>query len=206
MILDPGSCAPNDMYRFLISAVVPRPIAFVSTRAADGTTNLAPFSYFVPISSEPPLVGIAINDRVGDPKDTLRNIRETGEFVINIVSEPLLEAMVKTSGDWPRGTSEFDVAGLTRAPSGRVVPPSVAESPLQIECRLHREIALGSSLFVVGEVVLAHVRDEVMTDGHVDALKLRAVGRLGGEFYSPTREVIKVRRPRVSRATGEAIG
>lgn len=206
MILDPGTTAPNDVYRFLISAVVPRPIAFVSTRAADGSTNLAPFSYFVPISSDPPLVGIAINDRVGDPKDTLRNIRETGEFVINVVNEPLLEAMVKTSGDWPRGTSEFDVAGLTAAPSGRVVPPSVAESPLQIECRLYREIALGSSLFVVGEVVLAHVRDEVTTDGHVDATKLRAVGRLGGEFYSPTREVIKVRRPRVSRATGEAIG
>jgi flavin reductase (DIM6/NTAB) family NADH-FMN oxidoreductase RutF len=206
MLLDPGQIAAPEMYRFLISAVVPRPIAFVSTRATDGTTNLAPFSYFNAISSVPPLVGIAIVDRQGDAKDTLRNIRETGEFVVNLVSEPMLAAMTKTAGEWPRGTNEFEVAGLTPAPSERVAPPYVQESPLQLECRLHREVPLGNSFLVVGEVVLARVRDDVLTEGRVDPMKLQPVGRLGGETYSLTREVVKAPRPRVSRATGSPLG
>ena len=206
MLLDPAALTANDVYRFLINAIVPRPIAWVSTRAADGATNLAPFSYFVPISSAPPLVGIAIQDREGDPKDTLRNIRETREFVINVVSEPLLEAMVATAGDWPRGTSEFAIAGVTPAPAGRVSAPRVLESPLCLECTLHREIPLGSSVFVVGEVVLAHADDTLLSDGRVDPARLRAVGRLGGELYAPLGEVRKVPRPRVSRTTGETLG
>ena len=151
-------------------------------------------------------MGIAITDREGDPKDTLRNIRETGDFVINVVSEPLLEAMVKCAGDWPRGTSEFAVAGVTAAPAGRVGAPRVLESPLHLECRLHREVPLGNCVFVIGEVVLAHADDALFTNGRVDPEKLRAVGRLGGELYAPLGEVRKVPRPRVSRATGEAVG
>jgi flavin reductase (DIM6/NTAB) family NADH-FMN oxidoreductase RutF len=206
MILDPRALPTNLVYRFLISAVIPRPIAFVSTLSATGGTNLAPFSYFNAIASEPPLVAIAISDRADDPKDTLRNIRETQEFVVNIVSEPLLDAMVQTAGEWPRGVSEFGPSGLTPAPSERVRPPYVAESPLQLECRLHREIPLGNSILVVGEVVLARVRDEVLTDGRVDPAKLAPIGRLGGEFYAPLGPVLKRARPRVSRATGERDG
>ena len=206
MNFDPQQLKPSEMYRFLIEAIVPRPIAFVSTLGSDGLVNLAPFSYFNAVSSDPPLVGIAINERAGDPKDTLRNIRETGEFVVNVVSEPLLEAMVRTAGDWPRGTSEFGVAGLTTAPSERVRPPYVRESPVQLECRLHREIALGSSSFVVGEVVFARAGDEVMTEGRVDAAKLAPIGRLGGEFYSRTHDIVRVPRPKVSRTDGQAHG
>lgn len=206
MILDPRAMPANLVYRFLISAVVPRPIAFVSTLGAAGGTNLAPFSYFNAVSSEPPLVAIAISDRAGDPKDTLRNIRETKEFVVNIVSEPLLDAMVRTAGEWPRSMSEFGLAGLTPAPSERVRPPYVAESPLQLECRLHREIPLGNSILVVGEVVLARVRDEVLTDGRVDPAKLAPIGRLGGELYAPLGPVLRRARPKVSRATGELDG
>ncbi len=206
MILDPRALPTSDVYRFLISAVVPRPIAFVSSIGADGGMNLAPFSYFNAVSSEPPLVTIAINDRDGDPKDTLRNIRETKEFVVNVVSEPLLDAMVSTAGDWPRGTSEFGPAGLTPAPSTRVRPPYVAESPLQLECTLHREVALGNSILVVGEVILARVRDDVLTEGKVDAAKLAPIGRLGGEFYAPLGTILKRKRPRVSRVTGEEQG
>lgn len=206
MILDPHKLPAKDVYRFLISAVVPRPIAFVSTIGADGVTNLAPFSYFNAVSSEPPLVAIAINDRTDDPKDTLRNIRETGEFVVNVVSEPLLDAMVRTAGNWPRGTSEFGAAGLTPAPSERVRPPYVAESPLQLECRLHREVPLGGSYLVVGEVVFARVRDDVLTEGRVDPAKLAPVGRLGGELYAPLGPVLKRARPKVSRATGTVEG
>jgi flavin reductase (DIM6/NTAB) family NADH-FMN oxidoreductase RutF len=206
MLLDPSQVPAPEMYRFLISAVVPRPIAFVSTRAVDGTVNLAPFSYFNAISSTPPLVGISIVDRPGDAKDTLLNIRETGELVVNLVCEPMLAAMAKTAGDWPRGTSEFEIAGLTPAPSERVSPPYVLESPLQLECRLHREIPLGNAFLVVGEVVLARVSDDALTEGRIDPMKLAPVGRLGGDFYSLMREVVKERRPRVSRATGAPLG
>jgi len=206
MILDPQSVPTQDLYRFLISAVVPRPIAFVSTMSAGGHTNLAPFSYFNAVSSRPPLVSISINDRADDPKDTLRNIRETREFVVNVVTESILDAMVRTAGEWPQEVSEFGPAGLTPTPSERVRPPYVAESPLQLECVLHREIALGNSFLVVGEVVLARVRDEMLTDGRVDPAKLAPVGRLGGELYAPLGPVLKRSRPRVSRATGEPIG
>jgi len=206
MILDPQSVPTPDLYRFLISAVVPRPIAFVSTMSADGHTNLAPFSYFNAVSSRPPLVSISINDRADDPKDTLRNIRETREFVVNVVTESILDAMVRTAGEWPQEVSEVGPSGLTPVPSERVRPPYVAESPLQLECVLHREIALGNSFLVVGEVVLARVRDEMLTDGRVDPAKLAPVGRLGGELYAPLGPVLKRARPRVSRATGEPIG
>ena len=205
MLFDLQALGSSEAYRFLISAVVPRPIAWVSTRGADGVANLAPFSYFTALSSAPPLVGIAVQDRDGDPKDTLRNIRETGEWVINVVDEPRLAAMVATAGDWPRGTSEFGVAGLTPAPAERVKAPRVAESPLQLECRLHREVPLGNCVFVVGEVLLARVDDRVLVEGKVDPARLAAVGRLGGEFYAPLREVARVPRPKVSRATGEVV-
>ncbi|MEQ1833497.1 MAG: flavin reductase family protein [Candidatus Eisenbacteria bacterium] len=206
MDLDPKNLPKPELYRLLISAVVPRPIAFVSTQAADGGTNLAPFSYFNAISSEPPLIGIAISDRANDPKDTLRNIRETQEFVVNVVSDGVLDAMVQTAGEWPRGVSEFGPARLTPAPSARVQPPYVLESPLQLECRLHRELPLGNSIFVVGEVVFVRVRDDVMTDGRIDPVKLAPVGRLGGELYAPLGEVLKRTRPKVSRQTGALEG
>jgi flavin reductase (DIM6/NTAB) family NADH-FMN oxidoreductase RutF len=206
MRLDPQDVATNDMYRFLIGAVVPRPIAWVSSRGADGGVNLAPFSYFIAISSKPALIGVAINEREGDPKDTMRNIRETGEWVVNVVSEPLLSAMVQTSGEWPRSTNEFGVAGLTAAPSIKIAAPRVLESPIHLECKLYRDIPLGNSVLMVGEVVYADADDSVLTDGRIDAAKLKPVGRLGGEFYQPLHEVRKVVRPRVSRATGEPIG
>jgi flavin reductase (DIM6/NTAB) family NADH-FMN oxidoreductase RutF len=206
MILDPRTMPANLVYRFLISAVVPRPIAFVSTVGRSGDANLAPFSYFNAVASEPPLVAIAIADRADDPKDTLRNIRETREFVVNVVSEPLLDAMVNTAGEWPARVSEFGTSGLTPAPSERVRPPYVAESPLQLECTLYREIPLGNSFLMVGEVVLARVRDDVLTDGRVDPAKLAPIGRLGGELYAPLGPVLKRVRPKVSRTTGELEG
>lgn len=205
MRIDPAQTVMSAMYHFLISTLVPRPIAFVSTRGADGSTNLAPFSFFTAVSSQPPMIAISIMDRGDDAKDTLRNIRETKEFVVNIVTEPMLAAMVKTAGEWPRGTSEFGVSGLTELPSERVAAPAVKESPVQYECRLHSETALGNSFLVIGEVVLAHVADDVFTGDRVDPAKLAAVGRLGGELYAPLREVVKVQRPRVSRETGQPL-
>lgn len=198
MIVDPSQLTPGAMYRFMISAIVPRPIAFVSTVAGDGTTNVAPFSYFVPLASRPPLVGISMNARRGEPKDTLRNLRTTGDFVVNVVDAPLLERMVQTSGDWPPETSEFALTGLTAVPSDLVRAPRVHESPISFECRLHREVPLGDTTFVVGEIVLVHVRDELTDErGLVDPLRLHPVGRLGGDAYSVVREIVHHARPKV---------
>lgn len=197
MILDPSTVRPGDFYRFMISVVVPRPIAFVSTVSPDGQLNVAPFSYFNAITNQPPLLGISINRRKGLPKDTLRNIEQTGEFVVNTVDEPLAARMVRASGDWPGDVDEFELTGLTPVPSDMVKPPRVGESPVSMECRLHRLIELGSTFFVVGEIVRAHVKDEVLTDGRVDIGKLRPLGRLGGDGYSVVRDVIHIARPQV---------
>jgi len=116
MILDPTSVSAGAFYQFMISVIVPRPIAFVSTMSPEGQPNVAPFSYFNAITNQPPLLGISINRRRGEPKDTLRNLRGAGGFVVNIVNEPMLKPMVRASGDWPPDVSEFEVAGL------RIVP------------------------------------------------------------------------------------
>ena len=189
------------MYHWMIAVVVPRPIAFVSTISREGQRNIAPFSYFIPISSAPPLIGIAIQERAGDPKDTLRNIRETGEFAVNLVNEPLLSPMVRTSGEWPATVDEFELAGIESAPSDLVKPPRVALSPASMECRLHREVELGAASFIVGEILRLHVDDSVIVEGRVDPERLRAVGRLGGDAYSVVREVVREARPKVQRGS-----
>jgi flavin reductase (DIM6/NTAB) family NADH-FMN oxidoreductase RutF len=201
MIVDPQSISPGSMYRFMIGVVVPRPIAFVSTASAQGRFNVAPFSYFNALTNRPPLLGISINLRGGAPKDTLRNIRETGDFVVNIVNEDLFARMVQTSGDWPEEVNEFQLTGLTPAPSDLVKAPRVAESPVNMECRLYKEVELGDSAFVVGEILRAHVSDFVLTDGRVDVVKLKPIGRLGGDQYAPLREVLSMPRPKVGGAS-----
>jgi flavin reductase (DIM6/NTAB) family NADH-FMN oxidoreductase RutF len=202
VILDPRSVSPRAMYRFMIGVVVPRPIAFVSTVSGAGAFNVAPFSYFNAITNRPPLVGVSINRRAGEPKDTLRNIQETGDFVVNVVNEALLERAVRASGDWPKDVDEFDLTGLTPVKSDLVRSPRVGESPVSLECRLHRVIELGDAFFTVGEIVLAHVADEVLTDGRVDIGKLKPAGRLGGDGYSIVRDVILHARPRTASADG----
>lgn len=197
MIFDPQALSPSAMYRFMISAIIPRPIAFVSTVDAGGHTNVAPFSYFAPLTDRPPLLGVSISRRGGEPKDTVRNIRATGDFVVNIVNEPVLKRMVHASGDWPPEVSEFDLTGLTPVRSERVKSPRVGECPVAFECRLHREVELGEAFLMIGEILLAHAADDVLTGGRVDPLKLRAIGRLGGDAFTIVREVILEPRPRV---------
>ena len=201
MILDPATISPGDFYRFMISVIVPRPIAFVSTMNADGQLNVAPFSYYNAITNQPPLIGISINQRRGSPKDTYRNIEQTGEFVVNTVDEALGARMVQTSGEWPEDVDEFQLAGLTPVPSDLVKPPRVGESPVNLECRLYRSIELGTTFFVVGEILRAHVRDEVLSEGRVDIARLKPLGRLGGDGYSVVRDVVHMPRPRVDAKT-----
>ncbi len=194
MRIDPRSLDARAAYRLMISVVVPRPVAWVSTRGRDGSVNAAPFSYFQALSSKPPVVMISVGSRRGgEPKDTRRNIDETGEFVVGIVSEESAERMVKTSVDHPYGVSEFGTAGLTALPSEIVRPPRIAECGVSMECRLDRALDVGGSRVFLGEVVLVHLRDELLLpDGTVDPLRLRPLARLGGSQYAPLREVFTV--------------
>ncbi len=196
MRIDPAEKESVDLYRLMISVVVPRPIAWVSTKSAAGVLNAAPFSYFQALSSKPPMVMIAIGKkRGGAAKDTRQNIAETGEFVINIVSVPEGGRMVRTSNDYDADVSEFEEVGLTAVSSEVVTPPRIGESRVSMECKLDRIIEVGGSSVCIGEVVLFHVKDEILApDGTVDPRKLEPLGRLGGNCYAPLRDVLEIQR------------
>lgn len=194
MQIDPAGLDKADVYRLMISCIVPRPIAWVSTAAPDGTLNAAPFSYFQALSSQPPTVVISVGKRRdGRPKDTRRNIEATGEFVVNVVGEESGPRMVMSSVGYEPGESEFEKLGLEPVPSVRVEPPRIAECAVALECKLDRMLEIGPSGILLGEIVLFHVRDDLLTANHtVDAAKLRPLGRLGGSNYAPLREVLEI--------------
>jgi len=195
MELDPDEVS---MYRTLAGAVVPRPIAWVSTTSPDGVDNLAPYSFFNVAAVDPPVVMFAPVDDADSPeglKDTPRNVRETGEFVVNVVTESVAAAMNETAATLPAGESEFDRADVTRADSRRVAAPRVAESPVAFECSLSEMVDVGGSTMVLGEVEWVHLDDEVTTDGKLDVRKLDAVGRLSGSFYATTDDRFSMERP-----------
>jgi flavin reductase (DIM6/NTAB) family NADH-FMN oxidoreductase RutF len=199
MTIDPSAVSHAELHRFMIGVVVPRPIAWISSLGADGRHNLAPFSFFNAIASRPPLLAVSINERAGQPKDTLRHIRETKDFVINVVDEPLHARMVETSGEWGPEVDEFTLAGLTPVASERVKAPRLKEAPVSMECALERIVDFETTSLVIGEMVWAHLRDDLLTEGRVDPLKLRPVGRLGGDAYCVVRDVVHMSRPRVPK-------
>ena len=175
--------------RLLTRVVAPRPIAFVSTRSALGIGNLAPFSFFTAGGSNPPsVVFCTTNDRHGNAKHTLQNIRETGEYVINVVTRAMAAKMNTASFEYPADIDEFDIAGFSRTTSRHVAPPGVAESPGQLELRLHRVGSHGEgpspSNYIIGEVVHISVDDAVCTDGLPDNTKIEHLSRLGADYYS----------------------
>jgi len=187
--------ANDSMYRLLAGAVVPRPIAWVSTRSADGVDNLAPYSFFNVVSVAPPVLMFAPVDGAEGLKDTPSNVRDTAEFVVNVVTHPLAEAMNETSATLPTGESEFDHAGLERAESVRVDAPRVAAADVAFECSLYDFVDVGASTMVLGRVEYVHVDDEVVTDGKLDVTKIDAVGRLSGSDYATTRDRFSMERP-----------
>lgn len=189
MEVDP---AETPMYRTLSGAVVPRPIAWVSSASESGHENLAPFSFSNVAAVDPPTLLFA---PVDEEKDTPSNVRETGEFVVNVVTEDVVDAMNETSASCPPEVSEFDHAGIERAESREVTPPRVAASPVNFECTLSETVELGDSVLVLGEVVWAHVADRVTTDGKLDTGKLDAVGRMAGSEYATTRDRFSLERP-----------
>ena len=197
MQLDPQGLASTAVYKLLISSVVPRPIAWVSSVDAAGVLNLAPFSYFMAITDEPPTIAFSCSPRAGNRKDTLRNVEAIGEFVVNIVDDDRAEQMNLSSGDYPPEADEFALTNLTPAPSLVVKPPRVAEAPINMECRVVRILPVGKANLILGQIVQWHVRDDVYdaATGRLDMHRLRPVGRLTGNLYSHIHDIFEMKRP-----------
>ena len=195
MHIDPSSNATIDNYKLLTNLVVPRPIAWVTSQSKQGIVNLAPFSFFNAISSNPlyVLISVGHNDD-GSMKDTARNISARGEFVVNMVTEDVLAAMNISAADFPPDESELTAAGLHMAESMRIAVPRVAESQASMECKLHSEQALGLYTLFIGEVVMFHVADRLIGERmHINGFA--PIGRLGSPaFYCRTTDRFDLRR------------
>jgi len=184
--------ADGSVYRLLNSVVVPRPIAWVASTSPSGVDNLAPHSFFTVASVNPPVVQFT---SVGE-KDTLHNVRATGEFVVNLATEAMFETINETATDYPPEIGEFDAAGVAREPSARVKPPRVAGSPVALECRVHDIIAVGDCFVVMGEVLLIAIDRDALVDGHPAVERLRPLARLGRDEWSTIGTVREIKRRR----------
>lgn len=192
MLFECDKTSSENIYKLLVSTVVPRPIAWVTTRDIDGTVNAAPFSFFNAVSGNPPVVAIGIGGRApGDVKDTGGNIRRTGEFVVNLVSNALAEKMNITAIDFGKDVNELAELGLTTAPSSKVKPPRIAESPVSFECERLVIVEVGVDRAVIlGKVIAIHVADQFVLDAakcYVDTPNLELIGRMHGRgWYART--------------------
>jgi len=200
MKIDPIELDWKDAHELLMSAVVPRPIAFISTVGKDGVNNIAPFSFYALISVKPTYVGVGIGRyRDGRKKDTLVNIEFSKDFVVNVVTEALAEAMNQAAKDYPSHVDEFEEVGLSATKSDLVKSPMVVESPVNMECRLVQILEFGEApritSFVIGEILRVHVKDDLWVNNTIRALKLNAIGRLGEELYCRTTDTFEKKRP-----------
>ena len=201
MIYDPTEHPLLETHKLMIGSIVPRPIAFVSTLSKDGFENLAPFSYFNGICSNPPSIMFCPARRGydGKTKDTLNNIRDTEEFAVNIVSEDFAEQMVSTSTDFEPEVNEFEISGLTPEPCQKIAPPKVAEAKISFECKLNQIVPVGNEgpgggFVIIGTIVLFHIDDDVYEDGYINLEKLRPIGRLAGNMYTRTTDKLEIIR------------
>ena len=201
MILDPNEIPFQKTHKLMIGSIIPRPIAFVSTRSKDGKNNVAPFSYFNGVCSKPPTIMFAPARRGwdGEEKDTLINIRDTEEFVVNIVSESFAEKMVMCATDFDSDVDEFEISGLTPTNSQKIKPPRVGEAKISFECKLNQIVEIGdgtagSGFLVIGTIVLFHIDDDVYDNGRILLDKLQPLGRLAGNWYTRTTDTLKIDR------------
>jgi len=198
--VDPRALPPGAAYLWQVATIVPRPIAWTATLNDNGSTNLAPFSYFTAAAADPPMCIIcASRRRNGDKKDTWRNIERTGEYVIHVVSDALAGPMNATSREHPYGIDELEAVGLAKLPSDRVAVPRVAEAAVAMECRLDRIVEVGrggGTAVIIGEILLWHVRDDLVVDGRLDLGRLDAIGRMSGATYTRTRDRFDMPRPK----------
>lgn len=185
-LLDGEGLDSETAYRLIVGCVVPRPIAWITTMGEDGLVNVAPFSSYNYVATSPPMLAVNIATRAGVIKDTARNIRATGEFVVNVATEETMELMHRSAEEFPPEVSEAELLGLELLPSHRVKVPRIAASPVQMECRLDQTVILGRGIntLYIAEVVAFHLSDQVF-DGHrVDSVRMRPIARLGGPFYA----------------------
>ena len=195
MQIDPASLSSREAYRLMISCIIPRPIAFVTTLSRDGVSNLAPFSFFNGVSSDPPVISIAVaTKRDGSKKDTWRNIEETGEFVVNVVVPELMDAVIIGARELPHNVSELELSGLKTAPSAVVKPPRLADSPINLECRLLQIVEVEETGLILGRVVMVHAKDEILDGGRVDPRRLTFVGRMGDDLYCRVSDLFERKR------------
>lgn len=198
--IDPKQNSERENYKLLIGSIIPRPIAFVTTKSGGGIVNGAPFSYFNIVSSNPPMVSLAIQRTSGRVKDTARNIYDNEQFVVHIVDEENVTKINKTAASLPATESEIALANLTLVASDEVSVPGIMESKVRMECRLVQAIPLGgkepgSDLFI-GEVVRFHLDEAIYVDGHIDPKALNAVSRLAGTSYAKIGELFSLERPK----------
>jgi flavin reductase (DIM6/NTAB) family NADH-FMN oxidoreductase RutF len=199
--LDPAVLGIRDSYRMMIHLITPRPIAWVSTVSPAGVVNVAPFSFFNGVAASPPtLMFSAVNRRDGSPKDTVRNIEATGQFVVNVVSHDMRVPMNATSEELPYEQSELETCGLTALASERVQPPRIAGVKAAFECERLQIVKVGegplAANLVIGRILIIHVADEVLdATGNVDPRVLDTIGRMGGEGYTRTTDLFYLPRP-----------
>jgi flavin reductase (DIM6/NTAB) family NADH-FMN oxidoreductase RutF len=193
--IDPFTHSTADNYKLLTNLVVPRPIAWVTSQNQDGVINLAPFSFFNAIGADPLylIISVGKND-AGEPKDTARNIQASGEFVVNMVTEELFDAMNLSAADFPAQESELEAANLHAAPSLRIKTPRLAEAQVSLECRLHSAQPLGANTLIIGEVVMFHIADQLIGPRlHIE--NFAPLGRLGSpSVYCRTTDRFDVAR------------
>jgi flavin reductase (DIM6/NTAB) family NADH-FMN oxidoreductase RutF len=192
--VDPETVRRREFYALLNSVVVPRPIAWVSSRSADGVLNLAPHSFFTVSCVTPPMVQFTSVGR----KDSLNNVEATGEFVVNFAAEPLYEQVNASGTNFPPEVSEFEAIGVTTEPSRTIAVPRVAESPVAIECTLHTTLELGDCTLVIGRVRHLAIDEAVMDGDHPEVRRLRPLARLGKDEWSTLGEVREISRIRYS--------
>lgn len=197
--IDPKKNSERENYKLLIGSIIPRPIAFVTTQSEDGTLNGAPFSYFNIVSSNPPMVSLAIQRPDGRLKDTARNIYNNQQFVVHIVDDENVGQINQTAAFLPATESEIELANLTPVQSECVAVPGVIEAKVRMECNLVQAISLGdegtgSDLFI-GEIVRFHIDESIYNEGRIDPRALNAVSRLAGSDYATIGEIFTIERP-----------
>ena len=203
IFLDLKNTDVKTVYKLMIGAIVPRPIAFISTVSPNAITNLAPFSFFNGVSSSPACLSVAITRKPdGSKKDTLINIEKTGEFVVNITTESMVAAVNQASAPYDYEISEFEKTALTPLASRFVKPPRVKQSPIHFECKTYKTVEIGngevgSAVLVIGEIVATHIDESVYQEGKILLEQLHPLSRLGGLSYGRTTELCELPRPKV---------
>ncbi len=199
--INPKDKTGKDNYKLLSGSVIPRPIAFITSKNKEGIVNAAPFSFFNVVTATPPLISVSVGRREGNTvKHTAQNILENEEFVVHIVDESYMEDMNQTSGTYDKDVSEVDQTNLSLVQSEKVDVPGISEARVRMECKLHRNIPLGGDAengcdLLIGEVVMFHFDEAVYQDGKVDAKALDAIGRLAGSEYAKLGKKISIPRP-----------